>query len=68
VLLADTDPGPGDQHPASVQCMLGQPFEHPDWVAMQTWQAGLECTGEVPLRELAKQVLRMRPSRIVGYR
>jgi pilus assembly protein CpaF len=40
-------------------------FEHPDWVAMQTRQAGLEGTGEVPLRELVKQVLRMRPSRIV---
>lgn len=38
---------------------------HPDWVAMQTRQAGLEGTGEIPLRALVKEALRMRPSRIV---
>lgn len=32
---------------------------------MQTRQAGLEGTGEVPLRQLVKESLRMRPSRIV---
>ena len=37
----------------------------PDWVAMQTRQAGLEGTGEVKLRDLVKEALRMRPSRIV---
>src|SRR4051812_35972828 len=39
-------------------------FDHPDWVAMQTRQAGLEGTGEVKLRHLVKEALRMRPSRI----
>jgi len=29
-------------------------FSHPDWVAMQTRQAGLEGTGEIRLRELVK--------------
>jgi pilus assembly protein CpaF len=34
--------------------------------AMQTRQAGLEGTGEIRLRELVKQSLRMRPSRMMG--
>jgi pilus assembly protein CpaF len=37
----------------------------PDWVAMQTRQPSLEGTGEVRLRRLVKEALRMRPSRIV---
>jgi pilus assembly protein CpaF len=37
-------------------------------VAIQTWQAGLEGTSAIPLRELVKQSLRMRPSRMMGYR
>jgi pilus assembly protein CpaF len=41
-------------------------FGHPDWVAMQTRQAGLEGTGEVRLRDLVKESLRMRPSRLMG--
>ena len=32
---------------------------------MQTRQAGLEGTGEIPLRALVKEALRMRPSRII---
>ena len=40
-------------------------FPHPDWVAMQTRQSGLEGTGEIRLRELVKESLRMRPSRII---
>lgn len=40
-------------------------FAHPDWVAMQTRQAGLEGTGEITLRHLVKESLRMRPSRLV---
>ncbi|MEJ7689943.1 MAG: hypothetical protein WKF76_05645 [Nocardioidaceae bacterium] len=35
-------------------------------VAMQTRQVGLEGTGEIKLRHLVKETLRMRPSRIVG--
>ena len=41
-------------------------FGHPDWVAMQTRQAGLEGTGENRRRELVEQSLRMRPSRTMG--
>jgi pilus assembly protein CpaF len=37
----------------------------PDVVAMQTRQPNLEGTGEVPLRRLVKEALRMRPDRIV---
>jgi pilus assembly protein CpaF len=40
-------------------------FAHPDWVAMQTRQIGLEGTGAVSLRQLVTESLRMRPSRIV---
>ncbi|MEP7090588.1 MAG: ATPase, T2SS/T4P/T4SS family, partial [Nocardioidaceae bacterium] len=40
-------------------------FSHPDWVAMQTRQRGLEGTGEIALRDLVKESLRMRPSRII---
>jgi pilus assembly protein CpaF len=36
----------------------------PDWVAMQTRQAGLEGTGEITLRRLVVEALRMRPSRL----
>ena len=35
-------------------------------VAMQTRQVGLEGTGEIKLRHLVKETLRMRPSRIVS--
>ena len=37
----------------------------PDVVAMQTRQPNLEGTGEVRLRRLVKEALRMRPSRII---
>src|SRR5207344_921678 len=36
-----------------------------DVVGMQTRQANLEGTGEIPLRRLVKEALRMRPSRII---
>lgn len=36
-----------------------------DWAAMQCRQPSLEGTGEIPLRRLVKEALRMRPSRIV---
>jgi pilus assembly protein CpaF len=36
-----------------------------DWVALQTRQPSLEGTGEVRLRRLVKEALRMRPSRLV---
>ncbi len=37
----------------------------PDVVAMRTRQPNLEGAGEIPLRRLVKEALRMRPSRIV---
>jgi pilus assembly protein CpaF len=37
----------------------------PDWVAMQTRQPNLEGAGEIPLRRLVKEALRMRPSRLI---
>jgi pilus assembly protein CpaF len=37
----------------------------PDVVSMQTRQANLEGSGEIPLRRLVKEALRMRPSRLI---
>ncbi|MHB1612844.1 MAG: CpaF family protein [Actinomycetes bacterium] len=37
----------------------------PDWVALQTRQPNLEGTGEIRLRRLVKEALRMRPSRLL---
>ncbi|TAM81165.1 MAG: CpaF family protein [Jatrophihabitans sp.] len=37
----------------------------PDVVGMQTRQPNLEGSGEIPLRRLVKEALRMRPSRLV---
>ncbi|MEP6666469.1 MAG: ATPase, T2SS/T4P/T4SS family, partial [Nocardioidaceae bacterium] len=56
---------PGGERIVSVEEVYELRLDHPDWVAMQTRQAGLEGTGEVKLRHLVKESLRMRPSRIV---
>jgi pilus assembly protein CpaF len=37
----------------------------PDWVALQCRQPSLEGTGEVTLRRLIKEALRMRPDRLI---
>ncbi|MFN9981436.1 MAG: ATPase, T2SS/T4P/T4SS family, partial [bacterium] len=37
----------------------------PDWIALQTRTANLEGNGEISLRRLIKESLRMRPSRII---
>lgn len=39
--------------------------DHIDWAALQTRTAGLEGGGEVPLRTLVREALRMRPTRLV---
>lgn len=39
--------------------------DHPDWVAMQTRPSGLEGNGEITLRNLVREALRMRPTRLV---
>ncbi len=56
---------PGRERIVSVEEVYELRFHHPDWVAMQTRQSGLEGTGEIKLRHLVKEALRMRPSRIV---
>ncbi|WP_040320451.1 CpaF family protein [Aeromicrobium marinum] len=56
---------PGSQRLVSVEEVFELQTGHPDWVALQTRQAGLEGTGEVDLRALVKESLRMRPSRII---
>lgn len=39
--------------------------DHPDWVALQTRQASLEGSGEITLRQLVREALRMRPTRLI---
>ena len=56
---------PGGDRVVSAEEVFELRFVHPDWVPMQTRQAGLEGTGEIRLRDLVKEALRMRPSRIV---
>lgn len=56
---------PGTQRLLSAEEVFELQCGHPDWVALQTRQAGLEGTGEIDLRVLVKEALRMRPSRLV---
>lgn len=56
---------PGGERIVSAEEVFELRFPHPDWVAMQTRQSGLEGTGEVVLRDLVKEALRMRPSRLI---
>src|SRR5215217_1962707 len=57
---------PGHERIISVEEVFELQLVHPDWVPMQTRQAGLEGTGEITLRHLVKEALRMRPSRVMG--
>ena len=56
---------PGGDRIISAEEVFELRFSHPDWVPMQTRQAGLEGTGEVSLRDLVREMLRMRPTRII---
>ena len=56
---------PGRERVISVEEVYELRFHHPDWVALQTRQQGLEGTGEIRLRDLVKESLRMRPSRVI---
>ncbi len=56
---------PGGERVVTVEEVFELQFPHPDWVPMQTRQAGLEGTGEITLRDLVKESLRMRPSRLI---
>jgi pilus assembly protein CpaF len=56
---------PGRDRVITVEEVFELSLTAPDVVALQTRQANLEGTGEIPLRRLVKEALRMRPSRIV---
>ena len=56
---------PGGERVVSAEEVFELRFNHPDWVAMQTRQSGLEGNGEIALRHLVKESLRMRPSRVI---
>jgi pilus assembly protein CpaF len=56
---------PGGDRVVSAEEVFEIRFAHPDWVPLQTRQSGLEGTGEVRLRDLVRESLRMRPSRII---
>ena len=56
---------PGSERIVSCEEVFEIRLTHPDWVPMQTRDASLEGTGEVPLRRLVREALRMRPTRLV---
>ncbi len=56
---------PGGDRIISAEEVFELRFSHPDWVALQTRQAGLEGTGVVSLRDLVRESLRMRPTRVI---
>ncbi|WP_310964357.1 CpaF family protein [Nocardioides terrisoli] len=56
---------PGSDRIITAEEVFELRFDHPDTVGLQTRQAGLEGTGEVSLRDLVREALRMRPTRIV---
>ena len=47
---------PGGERVVSAEEVYELRFTHPDWVALQTRQQGLEGTGEVRLRDLVKEI------------
>ena len=57
---------PARERTVTVEEVFELQLQLPDVVAMQTRQANLEGTGEIPLRRLVKEALRMRPSRLMG--
>ncbi|MDA3022132.1 MAG: ATPase, T2SS/T4P/T4SS family [Actinomycetota bacterium] len=56
---------PSNERIVSCEEVFEIKLSHPDWVPMQTRDASLEGTGEVPLRRLVREALRMRPTRLV---
>jgi len=56
---------PARERIVTVEEVFELSLDAPDWVAMQTRPASLEGTGEVRLRALVKEALRMRPDRLV---
>ena len=56
---------PARERTVTVEEVFELQLQLPDVVAMQTRQANLEGTGEIPLRRLVKEALRMRPNRLI---
>ena len=56
---------PGSERIISAEEVRELRVPHPDWVALECRSAGLEGTGAVTLRDLVRESLRMRPTRIV---
>jgi pilus assembly protein CpaF len=56
---------PAQERVITVEEVFELDLAAPDVVALQTRQPNLEGTGEIPLRRLVKEALRMRPSRII---
>ncbi|NUS74255.1 MAG: CpaF family protein [Corynebacteriales bacterium] len=56
---------PGSERIISCEEVFELKLSAPDWVPMQTRQANLEGAGEIGLRRLVTEALRMRPSRII---
>ena len=56
---------PARERIVTVEEVFELQVNQPDVVAMQTRQPNLEGTGEIPLRRLVKEALRMRPSRLI---
>lgn len=54
-----------NQRVVSVEETFEIRIQKPDWVGLQTRQPNLEGIGEVTLRRLVKEALRMRPDRLV---
>lgn len=65
VLCAVLDVGSQTERLISVEETFEIRTNYLDWVAMQSRQANLEGVGEITLRRLVKEALRMRPSRLV---
>lgn len=56
---------PGGDRIISAEEVRELRIPHPDWVALECRPAGLEGTGEVTLRDLVRESLRMRPTRVI---
>ncbi|MEP6598985.1 MAG: ATPase, T2SS/T4P/T4SS family, partial [Actinomycetota bacterium] len=55
---------PARERVVTVEEVFELQVAQPDVVSMQTRQANLEGSGEIPMRRLVKEALRMRPSRL----
>lgn len=56
---------PPDERVVTCEEIFELDIDHPDIVGMQCREPNLEGEGEIPLRRLVKETLRMRPDRII---